>query len=209
MNLPKELGAAFSAGAFGGLVNGLCVWLFGRLGISAALGVAIAPGLSPAMLYPRIVWGGLWAFLFLLGWPPGGGWKKGLILSLGPTLVQLLYIFPVKAGPGYAGPQAGTSDPAFGDLLQRSLGHGRGGLVPAFRTAGLKRPPEDEDKTMAFPINRPRRLRATPRPSGGWSGRPTCARTILSTPSSSWRARASGSPSPAWPDSSTSPRTWP
>lgn len=111
MNLPKELGAAFSAGAFGGLANGLCVWLFGRLGISAALGVKIAPALTPAMLYPRMVWGGIWAFLFLLGWPSGGGWKKGLLLSLGPTLVQLLYIFPVKAGQGMLGLKLGLLTP--------------------------------------------------------------------------------------------------
>ena len=111
MNLPKELGAAFSAGAFGGLVNGVCVWFFGKFGITAALGVKIAPGLTPAMLYPRIVWGGLWAFLFLLGWPGGKGWKRGLVLSLGPTLVQLLYIFPVKAGKGLLGLELGLLTP--------------------------------------------------------------------------------------------------
>lgn len=111
MNITKELGAAFSAGAFGGLANGLVVWFFGKFGISAALSVRIAPDLTPAMLYPRIVWGGLWAFLFLLGWPSGGGWKKGLILSLGPTLVQLLYIFPVKAGQGMLGLELGNLTP--------------------------------------------------------------------------------------------------
>ncbi len=111
MSLPKEMNSAFAAGAFGGLVNGLCVWLFGHLGITAALGVKIAPGLSAAMLYPRIVWGGLWGFLFLLGWPGGGGWKKGLVLSLGPTLVQLLYIFPVKAGKGLLGLELGLLTP--------------------------------------------------------------------------------------------------
>ena len=37
------------------------VWLSGsseEMGITAAAGVKIAPGLTPAMLYPRIVWGG-------------------------------------------------------------------------------------------------------------------------------------------------------
>ncbi len=113
MSLPKDLGAAFSAGAFGGLANGLAVWLFGRLGITAALGVGIAPGLSPAMLYPRIVWGGLWGFLFLLGRPRGNAWKRGLVLSLGPTLVQLLYIFPLKSGQGVLGLDLGLLTPLF------------------------------------------------------------------------------------------------
>ena len=62
---------AFSAGALGGLANSLAVWLFGALGITLALGVGIAPGLTPAWLYPRIVWGGLWGFLFLLPRPAG------------------------------------------------------------------------------------------------------------------------------------------
>ena len=45
----------FGAGAAGGLLNSMVVWLFGSLGLSAALGVAIAPHLSPGWLYPRIV----------------------------------------------------------------------------------------------------------------------------------------------------------
>ena len=36
-----------------------------RTGVTALFGVAIAPTLTPTWLYPRIVWGGLWGFLFL------------------------------------------------------------------------------------------------------------------------------------------------
>jgi hypothetical protein len=46
---------AFAAGALGGLANSIAVWLFGVLHISAALGVAIAPAISPEWLYPRLV----------------------------------------------------------------------------------------------------------------------------------------------------------
>jgi hypothetical protein len=49
----------FSAGAFGAIINSIVVWIFGVIGLTAALGVAIAPDLTPAWLYPRIVWGGI------------------------------------------------------------------------------------------------------------------------------------------------------
>ena len=107
----RSLNAVFTAGCWGGLLNGLVVWAFGWAGISAALGVKIAPALTPGMLYPRVVWGGLWGLLFLL---PGLGnslWGRGLLLSLGPTLVQLLVVFPFKAHKGWLGLDLGLLTP--------------------------------------------------------------------------------------------------
>ena len=111
MNLPKELGEAFSAGAFGGLAAAVALWLAGRLGLLSALGVKLGAGLSLSGLYPRIVWGGLWAFLFLLGRPQGGDWKRGLIISLVPAAFQLLYVFPVIMGRGILGLELGPLTP--------------------------------------------------------------------------------------------------
>ena len=62
----RTLSLVFAAGCVGAVANSLMVYLFGHLGINAALGVKIAPNLTPSWLYPRIVWGGLWGFLFLL-----------------------------------------------------------------------------------------------------------------------------------------------
>jgi hypothetical protein len=59
VNLLKRVSVYFSAGAFGGLVNGLGAWFLGKAGVTAALGVSIAPALSPSMLYQRVVWGGI------------------------------------------------------------------------------------------------------------------------------------------------------
>ena len=101
----------FGAGAAGGFANSLVVWLFGSLGISAALGVAIAPHLSPDWLYPRIVWGGIWGMLLFLPLCPGRPWLRALLLSFGPTLVQLLIVFPFKAGKGVAGLDLGLLTP--------------------------------------------------------------------------------------------------
>ena len=109
----KKICVYFSAGAAGGLANGLAVWLFGHWGITTDLGVSIAPALSPGYLYPRIVWGGLWAFLFVLPFTKSKPVTKGLILSIFPTLVQLLVVFPLKAKKGYLGIELGLLTPVF------------------------------------------------------------------------------------------------
>ena len=103
----------FSAGAAGGLANGLAVWLFGHWGITTDLAVSIAPALSPGYLYPRIVWGGLWALLFVLPFTKSKPVTKGVILSVFPTLVQLLVVFPLKAKKGYLGIELGLLTPVF------------------------------------------------------------------------------------------------
>ncbi|MBQ0724956.1 MAG: hypothetical protein KBT50_07265 [Cycloclasticus sp.] len=102
----------FTAGCIGGLANSLVVWQFGQLGINASFGVAIAPSLSPAWLYPRIVWGGLWGLLFLLPQWSSRLFLKATILSLLPSLVQLFIVFPLKANKGVAGLELGLYTPA-------------------------------------------------------------------------------------------------
>lgn len=109
----RGISVVFSAGAAGGLANSLVVWAAGKTGITGALGVKIAPALKLPWLYPRVVWGGIWGLLFLLPFLRKSPLARGLLLSLGPTLVQLLYIFPVKAGKGMLGLELGTLTPAF------------------------------------------------------------------------------------------------
>ncbi len=91
----KNLSLAFSAGCLDGLMNCAAVWLFGALGITPALGVALAPKMTPAWLYPRVVWGGLWGLLFLLPLKRLTYTARGLLLSLLPSLAQLLVVFPL------------------------------------------------------------------------------------------------------------------
>ena len=73
----------------------------------------IAPALTPGWLYPRVVWGGLLGLLFLLPLWKNKPILQGLIYSLGPTLVQLLIVFPIKAGKGFLGLELGALTPAF------------------------------------------------------------------------------------------------
>jgi hypothetical protein len=103
----------FSAGCLGALANSLAVWIFGELSITKSLGVSIAPSLSPAWLYPRIVWGGIWGLLFIIPLLNSKLIKKGSVLSLGPTIVQLFIVFPYKSNKGMAGMELGTLTPLF------------------------------------------------------------------------------------------------
>ena len=112
-NLAKGISLAFSAGCLGGRLNSIAVWLFGELGITAALGVKIAPKLSALWLYPRLVWGGIWGLLFLLPIMQKKYLYRGLIFSLGPTVVQLLIVFPIKANKGIMGFDLGLLTPLF------------------------------------------------------------------------------------------------
>lgn len=110
-NIAGKLSVVFGAGCLGGLINSLAVWVFGMYGITSAFGVKIAPQLSAAWLYPRIVWGGIWGFLFLLPLMQKSLWLRGLIFSLGPTLVQLFVVFPMQANKGVMGLDLGTLTP--------------------------------------------------------------------------------------------------
>lgn len=102
----------FAAGGVGALVNSVAAWAFGYYGVAHWIGVALNPALTPAWLYPRIVWGGLWGLLFLLPLLPGRPLVKGVIISVFPTLAQLLWVFPLKLGAGYFGLELGLLTPA-------------------------------------------------------------------------------------------------
>ena len=110
-NLAKKLSLVFAAGCLGGLLNSLAVWIFGVIGITPALGVKIAPSLSALWLYPRLVWGGIWGLLFLLPLMQKRFLYRGLIYSLGPTIVQLFIVFPMKTGQGVMGFDLGLLTP--------------------------------------------------------------------------------------------------
>jgi hypothetical protein len=112
----------FGAGFLGGLANSLALWLLGAYGITASLGVRLAPALSSAWLYPRLVWGGIWGFLFLLPLLRSKPFKRGILVSLGPTLVQLFFVFPYHTGHGTMGMGLGALTPIFVFVLNALWG---------------------------------------------------------------------------------------
>jgi hypothetical protein len=112
MNILAKLSLVFAAGCLGGLFNSLVVWFFGEFGVTSALGVKITPQLTASWLYPRIVWGGIWGFFFLFPiLTRQRAFMRGVVYSLGPTIVQLFIIFPYRAGKGMMGFDLGLFTP--------------------------------------------------------------------------------------------------
>jgi hypothetical protein len=108
----KKILIFFAAGCLGGLVNSVLVCLIGDLGISKFLGVSISPALTSDFLYPRIVWGGIWGWLFFLPLFNSKPFYKGTVLSIIPTIGLLFIIFPFKMKKGIAGIEFGLLTPA-------------------------------------------------------------------------------------------------
>ncbi len=111
------LAVCFCAGLLGALCSSLTAWLAGRWGLTAMAGVDLAPALSAAWLYPRLVWGGLWGLLYylLVAHPRARRhWaRKGLWVSLLPSLLQLFYLFPETTEYGPLGLALGAFTPVF------------------------------------------------------------------------------------------------
>lgn len=95
-NALRAIALCFAAGAAGGLLQCIAAWLSGRYGISRDLGASVSGALVPAVIYPRVVLGGLWGQLFLL--PLARHWLlRGLIFGAVVTLIQLV-ILPLLLG---------------------------------------------------------------------------------------------------------------
>lgn len=103
----RKLAVVYAGGTVGGLANSLAVWLFVQYQITDRLSVAIHPAFTPEWLYPKLVWGGIWGVLFFLPYRSRSIFLRGLLYSLGPSLLQLLYIYPIKQNQGWFGVQLG------------------------------------------------------------------------------------------------------
>lgn len=101
----------FAAGCFGALIQCLVMWLFSRYGITHSFHVNLPGSMAPAWLYPRIVWGGLWGFIFLLPIMTSSVFVRSFVLALIPTGVQLFIIYPLYEGKGIAGLSLGLLTP--------------------------------------------------------------------------------------------------
>lgn len=112
-----RISVAFSGGCLGALVNSWVSSSLGQTILPQKLGVTLGLAWGKAFLYPRIVWGGLWGFLFLLPVLRGGFlvgvFSRGILLSLCPTAAQLFYFFPFLLKKGWFGLSLGELTPLF------------------------------------------------------------------------------------------------
>lgn len=111
MYTAKKIICALLAGAFGGVVNSLAVWLFGVLGITPMLGFAMQPALTLSWLLPRIPPSGVWGLAFLLPFLRTKPLQKGLILGIPLWLSMMFLVFPVQMKAGYFGLDLGIGAP--------------------------------------------------------------------------------------------------
>lgn len=107
----RRITLLFGAGSLGGLASGLALWLSGRYGLTASLGVNMHPVLSEGWIYHNMVRGGMLGFLFLLPVAKNSAVKRGLLMSLAPTLVMLFVIFPYYTSDGMMGMGLGALTP--------------------------------------------------------------------------------------------------
>jgi hypothetical protein len=111
------IAVCFAAGVIGALFNSAAVWFSVKCQLTTFAKVAISPDFSLQWLYPRLIWGGIWGLVFYLTVGKRSArrrWiRKGLWVSLLPTAVQLLFIFPYRTGHDLLGFGLGTLTPVF------------------------------------------------------------------------------------------------
>lgn len=102
----RKLALLFFAGAIGGLVSSLTMWLLGAAGVTGQWGVTIAPALTAHWLSRRLVEGGLWAFLLTPFYhdPPNRLVGLAAALSLLPTCHVLFILWSSPTQNGQLGP---------------------------------------------------------------------------------------------------------
>ncbi len=96
-NVPRAVALCFAAGAAAGFLQCVAAWLLQRYGIAAQVGAHVVGTLTPSVIHPRVVIGGLWALLFLLPMARSSVLVSGLLWGLVVAAAELL-LFPLIAG---------------------------------------------------------------------------------------------------------------
>ncbi|MBA3003903.1 MAG: hypothetical protein FP813_08640 [Desulfurivibrio sp.] len=112
----RKISGAFTGGALGALIDSVNIWGLGQAGITGWLGIGLRPQFTSSWLYPRLVWGGLWAMLLIIPFLRQKTAMRGILMSLVPTTMMLVMVFP-EMGMGLLGLKAGLLTPLLVLLL--------------------------------------------------------------------------------------------
>ena len=111
------ISVCFFAGLLAAIISSSFAWLCAHFGLNELAGVSLQPVASIKALYPRMVWGGVWGLCYALTvahvrtrkhWV-----RKGILISILPTMYQLLVVFPYHTAQGTLGIQLGMMTPLF------------------------------------------------------------------------------------------------
>lgn len=93
----NKLCIAYAAGTIGALANAAFIAVIAMMGINVIFDMVAFSSLSFGWLFPRMIWGGIFA-LFLLAPTLGKRWiVRGLLVSIVPTIIAI-YAMPVLQG---------------------------------------------------------------------------------------------------------------
>ena len=106
----RKISCAFTGGIIGALCESIIIWLLSHAGVSAMIGISLKPKFTTDWLYPRLIWGGLWALLLVLPILKTKTALRGIIFSLLPSAITLCIILP-EMGKGMWGLRYGTLTP--------------------------------------------------------------------------------------------------
>lgn len=96
-NVARAVALCFAAGAAAGFLKCVAAWLTLRYGVAAQLGAHVVGSLSPVVIYPRVVIGGLWGLLFLLPMARNSILVSGLLWGVVVAAAELV-LFPLIGG---------------------------------------------------------------------------------------------------------------
>lgn len=106
----RRLAMAYFAGAVGALIASFVLWLLAGAKVSEEA-VALVPGLSWSWIERRLLWGSLFGMGYPLvrrrGFTPV---RSGLVLSLVPSILQLVLLMPLD-NQGFLGLSLGGLTP--------------------------------------------------------------------------------------------------
>ena len=103
---------AFAAGAIGGFLQTMVIWVAGKIGLFALLQLPLSFEFNLVWFYQRVTWGGLWGLLFLIPLMRNARqWQRGLLFGLVPALASLLVFLPFKDAQGFFGLNLGIMMP--------------------------------------------------------------------------------------------------
>jgi hypothetical protein len=90
----RQLSLAFAAGGVGVIALVVFLWIVRDAGVLTSLGLHAPKPKMPDFLYSRIVWGGLWALLFVLPVMSRQWLLRGLAVGVLASLASIFYFNP-------------------------------------------------------------------------------------------------------------------